>query len=59
MFGSHLHGKLKRFDLTLASEDGLACDIVGAKILGHTNVYYLKLALERNIGRYPSKIKEI
>jgi len=59
MFGSHLYGKLKRFDLTLASEDGLACDIVGAKILGHANVYYLKLALERNIGRYPSEVEEI
>ncbi len=59
MFGSHLFGNLKRFDLTIASEDALACDIVGAKILGKEKVYYLELALKRGIGKSPNKIKEI
>ena len=59
MFGSHLFGKIKKLDLTIASEDCLAADIVGAEILGHKNVYYLNLALKRKIGNIPTEIKEI
>jgi len=59
MFGSHLYGMLKRFDLTIVSEDGLAADLVGAKILGHENVYYLKLGLERKVGNYPREVLRV
>lgn len=53
MFGSHLFGKLKPLDLTLASQDAVACDLAGAELLGHRNVYYLKLALEEKLGEKP------
>jgi len=61
MYGSHLYGELKRFDMTIVSEDVLAADIVGAKILGHDfkEVPYLNSALKRKIGFLPKEVKEI
>lgn len=59
MYGSHLYGELKNFDLTIVSEDALAADLIGARILGHEKIYYLNLALKRKIGEYPKEIKEI
>ncbi|MEM7825545.1 MAG: DUF362 domain-containing protein [Candidatus Aenigmatarchaeota archaeon] len=59
MLGSHLYGRLKNLNLTLASEDALACDLVGAKILGHEKVFYLELALKEGIGNKPEEIKKI
>lgn len=59
MFGSHLYGALRKFDLTIASEDALAADIVGAKTLGHENVLYLQSALKRGIGKSPTEVKRI
>lgn len=59
MFGSHLFGKLKRLDLTITSEDALACDLVGARLLGHKKVPYLELALKERLGKSPTKIKKI
>ncbi|MEM2955085.1 MAG: DUF362 domain-containing protein [Candidatus Nanoarchaeia archaeon] len=59
MFGSHLFGKLKTLNLTLASEDALACDLVAANLIGHENVFYLDLAFKEKIGNKPTKIKII
>ena len=59
MFGSHLSGRLKQFDLTLASEDALACDIVAAKLLGYERVFYLDLALKRGLGMEPTQVERI
>jgi len=59
MLNSHLFGKLKTLNLTLASEDILACDFVAANLLGHKEVFYLNLALEEKIGNKPTKIKKI
>ncbi len=59
MFGSHLYGSLKRLNLTLASEDALACDLVGASLLGHKEVFYLNLALEEKVGNKPTEIKKV
>jgi uncharacterized protein (DUF362 family) len=59
MFGSHLFGKLKTLNLTLASEDALACDLVGAKLLGHENVFYLEMALKEKLGSKPKEVKRI
>jgi uncharacterized protein (DUF362 family) len=56
MYGSHLFGKLKTLNLTLASEDALACDLVGAKLLGHEKVFYLELALKEKLGERPEKL---
>lgn len=57
MFGSHISGDLKRFDLTIASQDALACDMVGARLLGYDTVFYLELALERGLGQRPRSEK--
>ncbi|MFH8121060.1 MAG: DUF362 domain-containing protein [Candidatus Aenigmatarchaeota archaeon] len=59
MLGSHLYGRLKSLNLTLASEDALACDLVGTKLLGYEKVFYLDLALKEKLGRKPSEVKEI
>ena len=59
MFGSHLFGKLEKFDLTIGSKDVIAADWIGSLFLKKQEVYYLKLALERGIGTYPSKIHVI
>lgn len=59
MFGSHLSGRLKEFDLTLVSEDVLACDIVGAKLLEYENVLHLDLALARKLGKAPTHVESI
>ncbi len=61
MFGSHLHGELRMFNMTIASEDILAADIVGADVLGFSpkQVPYLDLALKRKIGKSPSQIEEL
>jgi uncharacterized protein (DUF362 family) len=56
MYGSHLYGRLKQYALTIVSEDPVAADIVGAKILGHSNVFYIRKAIERGIGSPPTKI---
>lgn len=42
MFGSHLNGRLKRKDLTIVGEP-LVADLEGAKILGHSRVFYLEI----------------
>jgi uncharacterized protein (DUF362 family) len=59
MYGSHLFGKLKTLNLTLASEDALACDLVGAKLLGHEKVFYLEQALKEGLGKKPEKVVKI
>jgi len=59
MFGSHLSGRLKEFDLTLISEDALACDILGAKLLEYEKVFHLDLALKRRLGTEPTQIESI
>jgi uncharacterized protein (DUF362 family) len=59
MFGSHLSGRLKQVDLTLVSEDALACDIVAAKLLGYERVFYLDLALKRGLGMEPTQVERI
>ena len=50
MFGSHIHGKLKKLNLTIVSEDPVACDSIGAKILGHEEVKHIKLAGMKGLG---------
>lgn len=59
MFGSHLSGRLKDFDLTLVSEDALACDIVGAKLLQYKKVLHLDVALKRKLGMAPKQVESI
>lgn len=59
MFGSHLSGSLKEFDLTLVSEDALACDILGAKLLEYERALHLDLALKRRLGAEPTQIESI
>lgn len=59
MFGSHLFGRLETLNSTLVSEDVLACDIVGASLLKHKEVFYLTLTLKEGIGNLPSEIKKI
>jgi uncharacterized protein (DUF362 family) len=59
MFGSHLSGRLKEFDLTLVSEDALACDIVGAELLEYEKVLHLELALDRRLGARPTQVERI
>jgi len=59
MFGSHLYGELKRFDMVVTSEDAVAADVVGAKLLGKENVLHLNLAIKKGIGSKPEEIKEI
>lgn len=56
MFGSHISGRLERFDKIVVSEDPVACDIAGAKLLGHEEVFYLRMMLEEGLGRIPSKM---
>jgi uncharacterized protein (DUF362 family) len=58
MFGSHLHGRLKTFNATIASEDALACDIAGAHFLGCKNVFYLDMAFKRGMGELPTVIEK-
>jgi uncharacterized protein (DUF362 family) len=53
MFGSHLDGWLRKLDMSIASEDAVAADLVGAELLGNKNVYYLNLALKKKIGSHP------
>ena len=53
MYGSHLHGKLKKYNLTIVSEDLLAADIVGAEILDNKHVLHLSKAFERKLGEKP------
>lgn len=55
MFGSHISGRLEKKDLTIASENAVACDIAGAKILGHKSVFYLEKLLNAGLGERPSK----
>ncbi len=57
MLGSHLTGRLKRFDCTIASEDCVACDIVGARLLGYKKVYYIDLALKHKLGSLPKIVE--
>ncbi len=59
MFGSHLSGKLKKFDLTLVSEDALACDILGSRLLQYKKVLHLDFALERRLGTEPRQVESI
>ena len=59
MFGSHLSGRLKEFDLTLGSEDAWACDIIRAELLEYQKVLHLKLALERSLGTRPTQVGRI
>jgi len=47
MFGSHLNGKLKRFDLTIVSTNPIAADQIGAKILAHKKVYHIERIKEK------------
>jgi uncharacterized protein (DUF362 family) len=59
MFGSHLHGRLKTLSATIASEDALACDLVGARFLGCNNVFYLDMALKRGFGEPPTVTEKV
>lgn len=59
MFGSHLSGRLKEFDLTLISEDAVACDMVGAGLLKYDRVSHLDLALKRGLGTKPTQIEYV
>ncbi|MCS7106490.1 MAG: hypothetical protein NZ942_04185, partial [Candidatus Aenigmarchaeota archaeon] len=56
---SHLFGKLEDLNLTLASEDLLACDLLAASLIGCEKVFYLDLALQEKIGNKPTKIKKV
>lgn len=47
MIGSHIHGRLKKKNITIVGQDALAVDMAGAKILNHKRVFYLsKLMLK-------------
>jgi len=59
MFGSHLTGKLKNMDLTIAGEDPVAVDSVAANILGHEKVFYIEDAEKRGIGSKKADIEKI
>jgi uncharacterized protein (DUF362 family) len=59
MFGSHVYGRIKRFDATIASEDLVACDRVGARMLGHEEVLHLKLAAKAGIGSEKLRVIEL
>lgn len=50
--GGELSGVAKRFDLMIFSEDPVAADAVGAKILGYEpmSIPHLKLAQEKGLG---------
>lgn len=56
MLGSRDGGRLEKKDLTIAGEDPLAVDIVGAKILDHPKVFYLETALAQNIGKQATQV---
>ncbi|UCD13390.1 MAG: DUF362 domain-containing protein [Thermoplasmatales archaeon] len=53
MYGNHLHGTLKKHNLTITSEDPVSADIVGAEILGDKYVPHISKALERKLGEKP------
>ena len=59
MFGSHINGRLKRFDMVIVSEDPVACDIIGAKLLGHEDIFYLEMMLDERLGEAPSRVDRI
>lgn len=59
MFGSHLYGRLERYDLTICGEDPVAVDYFGAGILGYEEVFYLKRMRELGIGYLPKRVKRI
>ncbi|RLG00095.1 MAG: hypothetical protein DRN49_03435 [Thaumarchaeota archaeon] len=59
MFGSHISGRLKRLNKVIVSEDPVACDIVGANLLGHEEVFYLRMMLEEGLGKVPSRIDHV
>ncbi|MFQ6020512.1 MAG: DUF362 domain-containing protein [Candidatus Aenigmatarchaeota archaeon] len=59
MYGSHLYGKLKEFDITIVGEDPVAVDCVGAKILGYDKVFYIDKAIQMKIGNKPTLVKKI
>jgi uncharacterized protein (DUF362 family) len=59
MFGSHVRGRLRRFDLTLASEDLVACDRVGASLLGHEDVLHIRLAAQAGLGSERQRVIEL
>jgi len=59
MFGSHISGRLRRLDKIIVSEDLVACDIVGANLLGHDEVFYLRMMLEEGLGEVPSKVDRV
>jgi uncharacterized protein (DUF362 family) len=42
--------KQKKLNLTIASEDPVACDTVGAKILSHGKVFHIELASRKGLG---------
>lgn len=42
MFGSHIDGRLEQKDLTIVGEDALTVDLIGAEILGHKEILYLR-----------------
>ena len=59
MFGSHIGGRLRRLDMVVVSEDPVACDIIGARLLGHEEVFYLKMMVDEGIGELPSRVERI
>lgn len=59
MYGSHIDGKLKKYDLTIIGEDSVAVDIVGAEILDHKKVFYLEKAIKKKLGSCPEKIEKV
>lgn len=58
MYGSHIYGKIKEMNLTIVSEDPIACDYVGSKILGHKEVHHIKLLSSKGLGNIDVEILE-
>lgn len=59
MFDHHIRGRTERKEITIVGEDPLSVDYVCADILGKKGVFYLKEALERNIGKKAKSIKRL
>ncbi|MEM2137354.1 MAG: DUF362 domain-containing protein [Candidatus Methanomethylicia archaeon] len=58
MYGSHIHGRLDKKNLTIVSEDPVACDIVGSRILGHKDVFHINFARLKGLGSIEAEVLE-
>lgn len=59
MLGSHLTGKVRKFNVIIAGYDPVAVDTVGARILGHNQVRHITMCEEKGIGSKESKLYEM